>query len=89
MAAVASPQRQQLLTSFTVRLTPADIAKLRALAQQLDRTPSSVVRRLVRRAIPGGADIAFASARAGESGDGDTETRAETVPPTIHGQQEV
>jgi hypothetical protein len=71
--AVASPHHKQLLTSFTVRLTPADIAKLRTLAQQLDRTPSSVVRRLVRSAIPGGADIAFASARVGEGGDGDTD----------------
>jgi hypothetical protein len=86
---VTSARKDRLLTSFTVRLTTDDIAKLHTLAQQLDRTPSSVVRRLVRRAIPGGADIAFASARAGESGDGDTETRAETVPPTIHGQQEV
>jgi predicted transcriptional regulator len=72
---VTSTRKDRLLTSFTVRLTEEDITKLRTLAQQLDRTPSSVVRRLVRRAIPGGADIAFASARAcdREGGDGDTD----------------
>jgi hypothetical protein len=72
---VTSARKDRLLTSFTVRLTTDDIAKLHTLAQQLDRTPSSVVRRLVRRAIPGGADIAFAPARAhdGDSGDGDTD----------------
>ena len=72
---IASVRKERLLTSFTVRLTEEDIAKLHTLAQQLDRSPSSVVRRLVRSAIPGGTEIAFGSARSrdGESEDGDTD----------------
>ncbi len=72
---VASTRKERLLSTITIRLTQGDIAKLHTLAQQLDRSPSSVVRRLVRHAIPGGSEIAFASARShdGESGDEDTD----------------
>jgi predicted transcriptional regulator len=73
--AVASARKEKLFTNFTVRMSADDIAKLHTLAQQLDRSPSSVLRRLLRHAIPGGVEIAFASARAcnGERGGDETD----------------
>jgi hypothetical protein len=44
---------------YAVRLTPADHAKLQALADQLEQTPSQLLRLLIRRAQVPAAVVTF------------------------------